>query len=174
MLFVPFSLLAMAIRPANFESTPFEWQPFTLTSLSQKLEDDRNVLVLVKSIYGGFSPELHEALSTHRDLKRLVDTNSLIPMEMEFAYVTPAPADLEREYKWVYQQGTYIKSTFYVLHRPDGSSKIYPWHARPHDVLRDITGRDWFAIYIGLSIASALMLLGRIVFQWRTARAVAA
>ena len=164
----------MAVQCASFQSTPFEWQPFTLPSLAQQLENDRDVLVLVRSVYGEFSPEIHESLSTHRHLKHLVDTNSLVPMEIEFAYVTQAPAGLEREYKWVYEQDTSVKSTFYVLHQTDGSTKIYPWHVQPHDVVRDLKGRNWFAIYIAFSVVSALIVLGRIAFRSKGKRAIAA
>ncbi len=125
----------MALRPARFEATPFEWQPFTLASLNQQLGDNRDVLVLVKSVYGEFSPEVHHLISTHPALERLVDTNSLVPMKMDFAYVTSPPNGLEGEYEWGYQQDTYVKLTFYVLRQPDGSVNIYPWHAKPDDVL---------------------------------------
>ncbi|WP_404307563.1 hypothetical protein [Neorhodopirellula lusitana] len=135
LLVIPFAFFTMALRPARFEATPFEWQPFTLASLNQQLGDNRDVLVLVKSVYGEFSPEVHHLISTHPALERLVDTNSLVPMKMDFAYVTSPPNGLEGEYEWGYQQDTYVKLTFYVLRQPDGSVNIYPWHAKPDDVL---------------------------------------
>ena len=173
LLIIPVAFLAMAFRPATPDATPFQWRPFALDTLPGHLEQDRDVLVLVKSVYGGFSKKWYESISTHREMKRLVDSEALIPMEMEFAYVTTAPVGLEKEYEWVYQQDTYIKSTFSVLHLSDGSTRIYPWYVEPSTVIDDIHGWSPSRTYTLLAIGSTVIVVGRMLLRLRRREKIA-
>ena len=164
LLALPFAFLGLAYRPvvqAPLESEPFEWQPFAIGAIDKNLNEGRDVMVLVKSVYGGFSKEWYKSFSRHSELKRLVEQGSLIPMEMDFAYVTKAPPGLEAEYEWVLQQDARIKSTFSVLYLKDGSKKTYPMNHKPETVRNDLRKWNWPRTYFVIAISLFLTLIGR-------------
>ncbi len=86
---------------------------------------------------------------------------------MKFAYVSPVPAGLESEYKWVYAQDTSVKSTFSVLLLKDGTTKIYPGYVQPETVVAELRGWVWRRAYLMLSIASSAILVCRLIFRIR-------